>query len=96
MKICLFGVSNVGKTTVGKLLAERLDIKFVDLDEEVKNRLKISLEEFLTLRIYGGEIRNEEVLSRRLLKWKKMLSLQFHPFLILKTLEQALYQMIIY
>lgn len=37
MKICLFGVSNVGKTTVGKLLAERLDIKFVDLDEEVKN-----------------------------------------------------------
>lgn len=47
MKICLFGISNVGKTTVGKLLAERLDIKFVDLDEEVKNRLKISLEEFV-------------------------------------------------
>lgn len=47
MKICLFGISNVGKTTVGKLLAERLDIKFVDLDEEVKNRLKMSLEEFV-------------------------------------------------
>ena len=47
MKICLFGVSNVGKTNVGKLLAERLDIKFVDLDEEVKNRLKMSLEEFV-------------------------------------------------
>lgn len=47
MKICLFEISNVGKTTVGKLLAERLDIKFVDLDEKVKNRLKISLEEFV-------------------------------------------------
>lgn len=47
MKICLFGVSNVGKTTVGELLAERLDIKFVDLDEEVKKRLKMSLEEFV-------------------------------------------------
>lgn len=47
MKICLFGVSNVWKTTVGKLLAERLDIKFVDLDEEVKNCLNISLEEFV-------------------------------------------------
>ena len=47
MKICLFGVSNVEKTTVGKLLAERLDIKFIDLDEEVKNRLKMSLEEFV-------------------------------------------------
>ena len=40
MKICLFGVSNVGKTTVGKLLAERLDIKFVDVDEEVKKPLE--------------------------------------------------------
>lgn len=40
MKICLFGISNVGKTTVGKLLAERLDIKFVDLDEEVKKPLE--------------------------------------------------------
>ena len=47
MKICLFEISNVGKTTVGKLLAERLDIKFIDLDEEVKNRLKMSLEEFV-------------------------------------------------
>lgn len=32
---------------MGKLLAERLDIKFVDLDEEVKNCLNISLEEFV-------------------------------------------------
>lgn len=32
---------------MGKLLAERLDIKFVDLDEEVKKRLKMSLEEFV-------------------------------------------------
>lgn len=32
---------------MGKLLAERLDIKFIDLDEEVKNRLKMSLEEFV-------------------------------------------------
>lgn len=29
------------------MLAERSDIKFVDLDEEVKNHLKISLEEFV-------------------------------------------------
>lgn len=36
----VFGVSNVGKTTVGKLLAERLDIKFVDLDEESEKPLE--------------------------------------------------------
>lgn len=90
MKICLFGVSNVGKTTVGKLLAERLDIKFVDLDEEVKNRLKMSLEEFVnTENLWWRDQKRGSII-------KKMLSLQFHPFLILKALKQALYQMIIY
>lgn len=47
MKILLFGVSNVGKTTTGKLLAERLGFTFLDLDEEVKTCLGMSLEEFV-------------------------------------------------
>lgn len=47
MKILLFGVSNVGKTTTGALLAERLGFKFYDLDEEVKTRVGMSLEEFV-------------------------------------------------
>ena len=34
MKILLFGVSNVENTTTGKLLAEWLDFKFYDLDED--------------------------------------------------------------
>ena len=38
MKILLFGVSNVGKTTVGKLLAEQFGYRFYDLDEEVKKQ----------------------------------------------------------
>lgn len=47
MKILLFGVSNVGKSTIGKLLAERLGFDFVDLDEETKKHLEMSLEEFV-------------------------------------------------
>lgn len=47
MKILLFGVSNVGKSTVGRLLAERLGFGFADLDEEIKKYLEISLEEFV-------------------------------------------------
>lgn len=31
MKILLFGVSNVGKTTIGKLLAEKIKFSFYDL-----------------------------------------------------------------
>lgn len=47
MKILLFGVSNVGKSTVGRLLAERLGFGFADLDEEIKKDLEMSLEEFV-------------------------------------------------
>lgn len=47
MKILLFGVSNVGKSTTGKLLANRLGFKFYDLDEEVKAKLDITLEDFV-------------------------------------------------
>ncbi len=47
MKILLFGVSNVGKTTIGKLLAERFGFTFYDLDEEVKSRMGMTLEEFV-------------------------------------------------
>ena len=47
MRILLFGVSNVGKSTTGKLLADQLGIAFYDLDDEVRDRLGISLEEFV-------------------------------------------------
>lgn len=47
MKILLFGVSNVGKTTTGKLLAERHGVRFYDLDEEIKTHTGMTLEEFV-------------------------------------------------
>ena len=47
MRILLFGVSNVGKTTVGKLLSDKLEIPFFDLDEAVKADQGITLEEFV-------------------------------------------------
>lgn len=44
MAILLFGVSNVGKSVTGKLLTERLNNTFYNLDEEVKKYLKITME----------------------------------------------------
>ncbi|MBP3040850.1 hypothetical protein J9303_15270 [Bacillaceae bacterium Marseille-Q3522] len=47
MLILLFGISNVGKTVTGKKLAEKLRYSFADLDEEIKSRFQITLEEFM-------------------------------------------------
>lgn len=44
MKILLFGVSNVGKTTAGRILADKLEYDFYDLDEEVKKHYNMTLE----------------------------------------------------
>lgn len=41
MNILLFGISNVGKTSAGKLLAQKLGYDFYDLDEEVKSITKL-------------------------------------------------------
>jgi shikimate kinase len=47
MTIFLFGISNIGKTTVGEKLAKRLGVVFYDLDEEVKKYYDTTLEEFV-------------------------------------------------
>lgn len=47
MKILLFGVSNVGKTTVGRELARQLGYEFIDLDEEIRRRKGITNSEFV-------------------------------------------------
>lgn len=47
MTILLFGVSNVGKSTIGEILAHKLGYDFYDLDDEVKKYYKTSLEDFV-------------------------------------------------
>lgn len=47
MNILIFGVSNVGKTTVGRILADKLNVKFYDMDEEVKRQYNTTLENFV-------------------------------------------------
>ncbi|MBR0417775.1 MAG: deoxynucleoside kinase [Erysipelotrichaceae bacterium] len=64
MKILLFGVSNVGKTTVGKLLADRLGFRFYDLDEEVKRYMNMTLEEF----VHTGSLRWRDGKRGRVIK----------------------------
>ena len=48
MNILLFGVSNVGKSVSGRLLAGLLGYSFYDLDDEVKKDRNTTLEEFVS------------------------------------------------
>ena len=45
MKIAIYGFMGAGKTGLGKALAERLGIPFVDLDEEIEKDNKLSINE---------------------------------------------------
>lgn len=60
MRIFLCGVSCVGKTTVGRLLAEQLGYNFIDLDCEVeayyKKPISFLQKECGTMEAYRGKV----------------------------------------
>lgn len=59
MRVFLTGVGCVGKTTVGRELAELLGVKFFDLDHEIETFFGTSIErlqnKFLTIHSYRNE-----------------------------------------
>lgn len=40
LNVCLLGMPSCGKSTLGKMLAKKLNREFIDLDEEIVNRIK--------------------------------------------------------
>lgn len=66
MNIVLIGMRGSGKTTVGKLLSQKLGRKFVDMDELIAQRLGLGISEIVER--HGWErFREEEVkLTREL------------------------------
>ncbi len=77
MTILLFGVSNVGKSVTGKLLAHHLGYDFYDLDEETKQHLSITLENFVstgTLRA-RDRIRCDLINSLNTIKGNKVIAI---------------------
>jgi shikimate kinase len=59
MRILLTGVSCVGKTTIGRLLADRLGLPFFDLDEAVENHFGASIERLQARFLTGYGYRKE-------------------------------------
>jgi len=71
MMILLFGVSNVGKSTIGKLLSERLCIPFYDLDDEVRHCFGITLEQFVKTGTLEDRDKKRGMLLEKILGWPK-------------------------
>ena len=71
MNILIFGVTNVGKTTIGKIIAEKLQIDFYDLDEEIKSKYQTTLEVFVNTGTLEERDKKRGSVIRSLLKKKE-------------------------
>lgn len=54
MRLALVGLPGSGKSTVGKLLAKRLSLPFLDSDEEIERRAKMEIRTFFECKGEGA------------------------------------------
>ncbi len=59
MRIYIVGVACVGKSTIGELLAEKLNYKFVDFDWEVERRMEEHITQIKNRHLNGDGYRDE-------------------------------------
>lgn len=80
MIILLFGVSNVGKTTIGEVLSNKLNYEFYDLDQEIKNYYHDTIKGFIK-RYPDLEVRDRKrsELLKRLIKGKENVVIAITP-----------------
>ena len=65
--IALIGFMGSGKTTIGKLLAKTMEMKFVDIDKIIEATEKKSINDIFGIVLLGAEKR--QFLYRRMLQY---------------------------
>lgn len=93
MIILLFGVSNVGKTTTGRIIAKKLGYSFYDLDDEIKAYYHVTLDQFMKqYKELEDRDRNRAKLLQQLLKNKDNLVVAVTPITYLKYYHNILHR----
>lgn len=69
--IYLVGMMGAGKTTIGKLLAECLDKKFIDSDREIQKSTGVTIPVIFEIEGEAGFRKRETEILRELVKIKK-------------------------
>lgn len=70
--IYLVGMMGAGKTTIGKLLAECLDKKFIDSDREIQKSTGVTIPVIFEIEGEAGFRKRETEILRELVKIKKL------------------------
>ena len=91
MKIVLFGVSCVGKTTTAKLLAEKLGYKFYDLDAELKARLGITITQFVSMHFPYERDKTRGMIISDILDRNEDMAFSLCPIYYTRIFKQKLY-----
>ena len=69
--IVLVGHMGSGKTSIGRNLSKKINYRFIDTDQEIEDKSKMSIAEFFTKKGEEGFRKFEEKITKKILKENK-------------------------
>lgn len=93
MKILLFGITNVGKSTTGKMLSKKLNYDFDDIDDEIKKRYN-TIDKFQEKypNEYARHIKKGKILTDIINKYKDNVVIAVSPLFYEETFKDVIKQ----
>ena len=88
--ITLVGMPGSGKSMIGKLLAKKLDFEFIDCDEYIEQKEKMSLQQIIDTKGNEGFLKIEEERNLELVPLKKHILAPGGSIVYLEKLMNAL------
>jgi len=67
MNIIIIGITGVGKTTVGKMLADKLSVEFIDLDKNIEDSCGVDIQRIFSIEGESGFRKRETQALKRII-----------------------------